>query len=330
MFSGPRFPLSTLFQRGLQSLTIACLSLVACKMGWCESPGFRVLAENCHGTQNSPPVYCNGKIFYLGRDRRGSELWVCGGGSDAHCVMDIFPGPGGSNPRSMIALGSQLVFTASRSKERGDEWLWVSDGTEQGTVWIPQARGRISWLAPNDAGLFFLFDGTHASGYSIWHGAEGEFRRLDHGQESLRLPLLAFDAGVLFHNSQGLWRYAPSAEHADMISPAHIERTNSNVTERHYMCAELNCSLVFPGEVPSGNGGTELWITDGTKAGTRCIKDLGWYSSSKPSWLTSCGDFVFFAAQVEDKQQGWGNEPCRSDGTAEGTFLLKDLAPRGA
>ena len=72
--------------------------------------------------------------------------------------------------------------------------------------------------------------------------------------------------------------------------------------------------------------GRGLWISDGTREGTRGLKEIvpaG--SSSSGAWtpLGALGDRFFFAA--DDGVHG--KEPWVSDGTEAGTVLLKDLHP---
>ncbi len=68
--------------------------------------------------------------------------------------------------------------------------------------------------------------------------------------------------------------------------------------------------------------GAEPWITDGTKRGTRLLKDI-----VPGPWSSSCRDFyrwksrIFFSAWDPDH----GREPWVTDGTTLGTRLLKDL-----
>ena len=68
--------------------------------------------------------------------------------------------------------------------------------------------------------------------------------------------------------------------------------------------------------------GDELWVTDGTAAGTRLVRDMGPANSLLHFGLTAFGEGVIFGASGD----GHGFEPWVSDGTAEGTRVL-DLAP---
>ncbi len=80
-----------------------------------------------------------------------------------------------------------------------------------------------------------------------------------------------------------------------------------------------------------GSSGAELWITDGTTAGTRMVKDLYRGSgSSAPDELVLLGkNSVVFRARstvtVGTQVIETGIELFISDGTAQGTRLLKDI-----
>ncbi len=70
---------------------------------------------------------------------------------------------------------------------------------------------------------------------------------------------------------------------------------------------------------------TELWVSDGTEAGTALLKDLNPDSSGAPRFLTPLGDGrVVFSA---DGSNEVGRELWVTDGTAEGTQLLLDINP---
>ena len=69
--------------------------------------------------------------------------------------------------------------------------------------------------------------------------------------------------------------------------------------------------------------GTELWVSDGTSAGTQLLKDIHPSGSSFIQELTTAGSYVFFRA--DDGTHG--SELWRSDGTTSGTQMLVDLNP---
>jgi ELWxxDGT repeat protein len=69
--------------------------------------------------------------------------------------------------------------------------------------------------------------------------------------------------------------------------------------------------------------GTELWVSDGTQAGTVPIDIVPGPEGSDPSELTAVGEDLIFAADDGAR----GREPWVSDGTAAGTRRLADLLP---
>jgi ELWxxDGT repeat protein len=72
-----------------------------------------------------------------------------------------------------------------------------------------------------------------------------------------------------------------------------------------------------------GQQDREIWVTDGTAAGTQLVADIGPGSyGSFPNLFTSLGDGrVLF--QADNLTQGV--ELWVSDGTPEGTFMVKDI-----
>jgi ELWxxDGT repeat protein len=85
---------------------------------------------------------------------------------------------------------------------------------------------------------------------------------------------------------------------------------------------------VFQGKVyfayDDGVNGRELWVSDGTEAGTRIFKDvLPGPGSSNPGHFHVEGNVLLFSAADGIH----GLEPWRSDGTALGTRMLQDIAP---
>jgi len=70
--------------------------------------------------------------------------------------------------------------------------------------------------------------------------------------------------------------------------------------------------------------GNEVWVTDGTEAGTYMLKDVrpGSSGSNPESYVVSNGKLFFIATTATAGEEVWV-----SDGTAAGTQLLKDIRP---
>ena len=85
----------------------------------------------------------------------------------------------------------------------------------------------------------------------------------------------------------------------------------------------LNGKMLFSASTAST--GNELWITDGTAAGTTLVKDIyAGSDSSSPKNMTLAGDKVYFRAYGDVTS---GLELWVTDGTANGTTLVKDIYP---
>jgi ELWxxDGT repeat protein len=75
-----------------------------------------------------------------------------------------------------------------------------------------------------------------------------------------------------------------------------------------------------------GAEGYELWRSDGTKPGTKLVKNIRpGVESSFPNGFTRLGKRLLFAATGPDGSY----ELWRTDGTAGGTKRLKDINPTG-
>ena len=70
--------------------------------------------------------------------------------------------------------------------------------------------------------------------------------------------------------------------------------------------------------------GMELWVTTGTEASTRLVKDINeGTTDSYISYSYAVGDILYFYVYVDE----YGLELWRTDGTEEGTWLTKDICP---
>src|SRR5690606_23071961 len=99
--------------------------------------------------------------------------------------------------------------------------------------------------------------------------------------------------------------------------------------ELHF--ARVARKVFFKADTKDQQFGEELWVTDGTEAGTIMLKDIntsivneltGATAGAQIDWLTNFyNEKVFFKAFSNE----FGAEPWVSDGTPEGTYMIKDM-----
>ena len=128
--------------------------------------------------------------------------------------------------------------------------------------------------------------------------------------------------GCSVQTSQALWRTTGTADGTSLVVRL-PERVGASWTPPVVVGRELYFLLN-----DGGNGHVELWKSDGTAAGTGLVRDLSPSRASSGSLASdpeavAVGDTLFFV--LEDSIHG--SELWRSDGTADGTQLVRDIVP---
>lgn len=208
-------------------------------------------------------------------------------GQTVQQVRDIYPGTGSSNPSGLTSFNNMLLFSANDSVS-GEE-LWISDGTASGTSLVKDINSGTVSSMPR----------------SLVKSGGMAFFRCDDGM-----------------NGWELWKSDGTAAGTVMVND--IEPGSAG-SMNAYWCnlADINGTLFFNPEV-----GGELWKSDGTAQGTAMIKDLYSGFSTGPtysvSYLTEVNGTVFFSSPDDGIN---GKELWKSDGTAPGTVMVKDINP---
>ena len=251
------------------------------------------IGSGMYGSNPSELVVYNGNLYFYADDGiNGYELWKSDGTTGGtFMVKDIRPGQYGSINTSyqtkLVAMNNMLYFSAWDGG-LGNHILWKTDGTANGTVEV-KTDGSITY--PED---LFEYNGT--------------------------LYFSAQDVGGIV----GRELYKSDGTDAGTILLKDIHTGNYNSSNPNQFTVANNI-LFFAAYDDAYN--FELWKTDGTASGTIKVKEINPSTSggliAPVSNLTNCNSNLFFPA----KESVNGTELWKSDGTTNGTVLVKDIVP---
>ena len=295
------------------------------------------LADLNPGPGSSDPAALHamgGRLFFTADDgATGVELYSTDGTAAAAAgrtgrVMDIQPGPVGSDPASLTASGGLLYFSANNGT-KGTE-LWATDGTEAGTRMVKDinTNNRDSssprWITPFSGGVAFQA-GAHNAAGELWRSdgtADGTVLVKDINPVARSNPTgLTVHRGVLYFAADDgaagieVWRSDGTADGTTLLKDIAPGRPFG----RPSAFAPFGDSLLF-----LARNAADLYKTDGTPAGTALVKPLGgrgW--DAEIGDLGVLGDAVFFTATDGTRRGLW-----KSDGTHDGTVLVTEDVPR--
>ncbi|HEY0513557.1 MAG TPA: ELWxxDGT repeat protein [Thermoanaerobaculia bacterium] len=304
------------------------------------------------GLPDSSPALMDvaGTLFLAADDGvHGRELWKTDGtAAGTQLVADLNPGPAGSSPRLWLDLGGGKLLLNADDGVHGRE-PWLSDGTTAGTVLLKDVNptGDSGYGSPlnrfendalalgNGAFLFAADDGVH--GFEPWvsdgtgagttlladvnPGATVGFNG------SFPYGFTRLGSQILFVADDGTTGYELWSTDGTPGGTAQVKDLNPGQGSGYeHQLTALGNRVFFMGY--DGATGLELWSTDGTAAGTVQVKDIypgtGFAFSiiGRPQLKVFNGGLLFFADDGVHGSELW-----RSDGTAAGTVLVKDIQP---
>ena len=313
------------------------------------SDGTRLLKDIRPGATGSWPqtfAKLGNVAFFMANDgSHGYELWKTDGTEDGTVlVKDMNPGSNGSGFLFPANYGNLLLF-AGYTTANGYE-LWKTDGTEAGTQLVRDiepgsASGQPAYMTVLNGSVYFqAYSST--TGAELWRsdgttagttlakdlvpGTSGQFQLSGAPQDfAIVNGKLLFSA---FSGTNGRELWASDGTPENTVALGDFNTTPNGGQTQDFnpsYFAVIGSRAVFNG---TGTGtGPELWITDGTAAGTTLVKDIfpgdsgGNPNFGNPFGLTAIGDKAYFYA----RSAGTGYEPWVTDGTELGTVPLGDL-----
>lgn len=289
-------------------------------------------------------------LFSAFREGIGTELWKTDGTpTGTELVKDIYPGPESGGAYYGVAFGDFAYFQAETfdgTSGIGRE-LWKTDGTEAGTVLVKDINVGSDSSEPRELLVFgdavYFSAESEGIGRELWKtdgSAEGtvlvkdlnlgaggsEFRYFAVLADKLYFTAAGFDGAV----STGTELWNTDGTSAGTVLVRDIYQGEGDSTPRHLTVVGDTLFFSATGFDGVETTGVELWKSDGTEAGTVLVKDISLGDlDSYPENLTAMGETLFFSAAVFDGTRNRGVELWKSDGTTDGTMVVRDILPGG-
>lgn len=307
---------------------------------WSANPGggdAKLVADIIPGTAGSNPDnlrVINDVLLFTARDvNHGIELWTTDGTANGtHLFLDINPGPTSSDSSfGNVILDNRLFFDANDGVT-GYE-LWSTDGTPAGTHLVKDLAAGSASAIP---AYYALFRGQlyFSALAAIWKTDGTEAGTVQVAAVNARLltpagPSLYFqsNSGSGGNASTGweLWVTDGSSGGAHRVKEIRPGTPGAFDTWGVTACSVVGDHIVFAAD--DGVHGRELWVSDGTDAGTRLLHEFepgeaGLWNNTYAAF-TSFGGRSFFAGRDDEH----GVELWVTDGTDAGTHIFADLVP---
>ena len=282
-----------------------------------------VRVKNIRATGSSNPSNfgaIGGTVYFSADDGTGAKLWKSDGTEAGTVVV-----PGYTSPTSMTPYNGGLAFLTAGSPSNSVAVI-KPDGTAGGVA----SPGATTFTVMNGAVYFFgapltsgrgdLFrtDGTTTTLVKkIDYGGSSDYTASGGGLRGVVANgnMLYFRAGDSSTAKYDLWRSDGTEAGTFTVVGGGV------IHSQTYLSPAGPSGVMFPFTTIAA--GTEPWVSDGTVAGTKLLKDLapGAASGFGGNWGLKTGGVTYFTPQL-----GSGDGTLwKTDGTTAGTTLVKDV-----
>ncbi|MBX7243081.1 MAG: T9SS type A sorting domain-containing protein [Bacteroidia bacterium] len=281
----------------------------------------------------------NNLLFFSGYNGTNYGLWKSDGtGTGTTLVKYLYIDP--NSP--FVEMGGNIYFVAYDPLFGCPYEIWKSDGTATGTVAVSASGCNPPGYSANvtsltKSGSYVYFNATDVNGdIELWKtdgtpAGTGLVKNIHTTASSDPKSLTDVNGILYFSASSGtlgeeLWKSDGTATGTVLVKNIN---TTSNTGSTPSSLIAYNGALYF--FASSGTPGKELWKSDGTNAGTILLKDIyagtgqGFYMDGTPKnkLMAIVGNKLYFFGRTGIN----GVELWRTDGTAAGTVMVKDLNP---
>lgn len=193
----------------------------------------------------------------------------------------------GSSPWRLTAIDGRLYFTANDFVS-GEE-VWTTDGTRAGTLLTKDIDPNIGYVERGTQGPIDLLNVGGSLFFTEYDGEHG----------------------------RALWKSDGTEAGTVMVADPDPRDPEGYETGPRYL-TEVAGRVFFTVDVDAGS--RELWVSDGTTAGTTLVKDLGPDNAFFEPEMADLAGSLFFTAAGIDGRALW-----KSDGTDAGTVMVKEI-----